>query len=132
MVKNWILLGDKAFEDSDFVWGKIELSREQQKDWQSIVMEQLNSAIEKSAKVREMIDNSNFVECDFDFYEKPAVTEEEVAEFMKPMEERFKDKRVFYKVSSNREFSWFSIDFMNVNTLPEEEDPEILNSDSIA
>lgn len=31
MVKNWILLGDEAFEGSDFVWGKIELSKEQQK-----------------------------------------------------------------------------------------------------
>ena len=122
MVKNWIILGDEAFEDSDFVWGRIELSRMQQKDWQSIVMEQLNSAIEKSAKVREMIDNSNIIECDFDFFEKPKVTEEEVAEFMKPLEDRFKDKTVFYKVSYNREFSWVFIDFMNVNIHPEEEE----------
>jgi hypothetical protein len=125
MVKNWILLGDEAFENSDYVWGRIELSRMQQENWQSIVMEQFNSAIEKSAKVREMIDNSNIIECDFDFFEKPKVTEEEVAEFMKPLEDRFKDKTVFYKVSYNREFSWVFIDFMNVNIQPEEEDPEV-------
>ena len=122
MVKNWIILGDEAFENSDFVWGKIELSKMQQKNWQSIVMEQLNSAIEKSAKVREMIDNSNLIEIYFDFFEKPKVTEEEVAEFMKPLEDRFKDKAVFYKVSYNREFSWVSIDFMNVNIQPKEKE----------
>ena len=122
MVKNWIILGDEAFENSDFVWGRIELSRMQQKYWQSIVMEQFNNAIEKSAKVREMIENSNIIECDFDFFEKPKVTEEEVAEFMKPLEDRFKDKTVFYKVSYNREFSWVFIDFMNVNIHPEEEE----------
>ena len=99
MVKNWILLGDEAFEDSESTWGRIELSRMQQKNWQSIVMKQFNNAIEKSAKVREMIDNSNFIECDFYFFEKPKITEEEVAEFMKPLEDRFKDKTVFYKVS---------------------------------
>ena len=122
MVKNWIILGDEAFENSDFVWGRIELSRLQQKDWQSIVMEQLNSAIEQSAKVREMIDNSNIIECDFNFFEKPKVTEEEVAEFMKPLEDRFKDKTVFYKVSYNREFSWVFIDFINEKIQPEEEE----------
>ena len=125
MVKNWILLGDEAFEGSESTWGRIELSQEQQSNWQNIVMEQLNSAIEKSAKVREMIDNSNFIEFDFYFFVKPKVTEEEVAEFMKPLEERFKDKRVSYKVSFNREFSWVCIDFMNVNILPEEDESEV-------
>ncbi len=115
MVKNWIILGDEAFENSDFVYGRIELTKQLQEDWQSIVMEQLDSAIKKSAKVREMIDNSNFVEVDFNFFVKPTVTNKEVAEFMKPLEERFKDKRVYYKVSFNREFSSVFIDFMNVN-----------------
>ena len=125
MVKNWIILGDEAFEGSESTWGRIELSKEQQSNWQNIVMEQLNSAIEKSAKVREMIDNSNFIEFDFYFFVKPKVTEEEVAEFMKPLEERFKDKRVSYKVSFNREFSWVCIDFMNVNIQPEEDESEV-------
>jgi len=127
MVKNWIILGDEAFENSDFVWGRIELSRMQQENWQSIVMEQLNSAIEKSAKVREMIDNSNIIECDFDFFEKPKVTEEEVAEFMKPLEDRFKDKTIFYKVSYNRDYSWVFIDFINENIQPEEEEKNYID-----
>ena len=122
MVKNWIILGDEAFEDSDFVWGRIELSRMQQKNWQSIVMEQFNSAIEKSAKVRDMIDNSNFIELDFYFFEKPKVTEEEVDAFIKLLEERFKDKQVFHRVSFNREISWVIIDFMNVKFQTEEEE----------
>ena len=122
MVKNWFLLGDEAFEGSDFVWGRIELSKEQQKNWQGIVMEQLNSAIEKSAKVREMIENSNFIDCDFNFFEKPKVTKEDVAEFIKPLEERFKDKKIVYNVSYNREICWVSIDFMNVNIQAEEEE----------
>ena len=125
MVKNWILLGDEAFEGSESTWGRIELSQEQQSNWQNIVMEQLNSAIEKSAKVREMIDNSNFIELDFYFFEKPKVTEKEVDAFIKLLEERFKDKRVSYKVSFNREFSWVCIDFMNVNILPEEDESEV-------
>ena len=83
MIKNWILLGDEAFEGSGSTWGRIELSKEQQSNWQDIVMEQLNRAIEKSAKVREMIDNSNIIEFDFYFFEKSKVAEEEVAEFMK-------------------------------------------------
>lgn len=124
MVKNWILLGDEAFEGSESTWGRIELSKEQQSNWQNIVMEQLNSAIEKSAKVREMIDNSNFIELDFHFFEKPKVKEEEVDAFIKLLEERFKDKQVFHRVSFNREFSWVFIDFMNVNFQAEEEKPE--------
>ena len=125
MVKNWILLGDEAFEGSESTWGRIELSKEQQSNWQNIVMEQLNSAIEKSAKVREMIDNSNFIELDFYFFEKPKVTEEEVDAFIKLLEERFKDKQVFHRVSFNREFSWVFIDFMNVNLQTGEADPEV-------
>ena len=124
MVKNWILLGDEAFEGSESTWGRIELSKEQQSNWQNIVMEQLDCAIEKSAKVREMIDNSNFIELDFYFFEKPKVTEEEVDAFIKLLEERFKDKQVFHRVSFNREFSWVFIDFMNVNFQAEEEKPE--------
>ena len=124
MVKNWILLGDEAFEGSESTWGRIELSKEQQSNWQNIVMEQLDCAIEKSAKVREMIDNSNFIELDFYFFEKPKVKEEEVDTFIKLLEERFKDKQVFHRVSFNREFSWVFIDFMNVNFQAEEEKPE--------
>ena len=124
MVKNWILLGDEAFEGSESTWGRIELSKEQQSNWQNIVMEQLDCAIEKSAKVREMIDNSNFIELDFYFFEKPKVKEEEVDAFIKLLEERFKDKQVFHRVSFNREFSWVFIDFMNVNFQAEEEKPE--------
>lgn len=125
MIKNWILLGDEAFEGSGSTWGRIELSKEQQSNWQNIVMEQLNRAIEKSAKAREMIDNSNIIEFDFYFFEKSKVAEEEVAEFMKLFEKRFGDKRVFYKVSSNREFSWVIIDFMNVKFQTEEDAPKI-------
>ena len=124
MVKNWILLGDEAFEGSESTWGRIELSQEQQSNWQNIVMEQLDCAIEKSAKVREMIDNSNFIELDFYFFEKPKVKEEEVDAFIKLLEERFKDKQVFHRVSFNKEFSWVFIDFMNVNFQAEEEKPE--------
>ena len=124
MVKNWILLGDEAFEGSESTWGRIELSKEQQSNWQNIVMEQLDCAIEKSAKVREMIDNSNFIELDFYFFEKPKVKEEEVDAFIELLEERFKDKQVFHRVSFNREFSWVFIDFMNVNFQAEEEKPE--------
>ena len=122
--KNWILLGDEAFEGSESTWGRIELSKEQQSNWQNIVMEQLDCAIEKSAKVREMIDNSNFIELDFYFFEKPKVKEEEVDAFIELLEERFKDKQVFHRVSFNREFSWVFIDFMNVNFQAEEEKPE--------
>ena len=131
MVKNWIILGDEAFEDSEMVWGRVEFSRNQQKNWQSILMDQFNNAIEKSVKVREMINNSNFVDFDFNFFVKPKVTDEEVAEFMKPLEERFKDKTVFYKVSFNREFSWVFINFMNVNFQTDEEKPEVDENISI-
>ena len=131
MVKNWIILGDEAFEDSEMVWGRVEFSRNQQKNWQSILMDQFNNAIEKSVKVREMINNSNFVDFDFNFFVKPKVTDEEVAEFMKPLEERFKDKTVFYKVSFNREFSWVFINFMNANFQTDEEKPEVDENISI-
>ena len=124
MIKNWIILGDEAFEGSNSAWGRIELSKEQQSNWQNIVMKQLNSAIEKSAKVREMIDKSNIIEFDFYFFEKPKVTEDEVAAFMKLLQNRFGDKRIFYEVSSNREFSWVIIDFMNVKFQTEEEEVE--------
>lgn len=123
MVKNWIILGDEAFEGSDWTWGLIKLSKKQQSDWQRIVMEQLNSAIEKSAKVREMIDNSKYLTVSFDFFEKPKVTEEDVVGFMKSIEERFKDKTVYYTISYNREICWISIDFTNEHFQLEGEEP---------
>lgn len=130
MVKNWIILGDEAFEGSDSTWGLIKLSKKQQSDWQRIVMEQLNSAIEKSAKVREMIDNNKYLTVSFGFFEKPKVTEEDVADFMKSIEKRFRDKTVCYTISYNREICLISIGFTNEHfRLEEEESTEDVHLD---
>ena len=54
MTKNWIILGDEAFEGSDSTCGRIELTKEQQSDWQNIVKERLNASIQKSSMVRKI------------------------------------------------------------------------------
>lgn len=123
MIKNWIILGDKAFEGADSTMGKIELTKEQQCDWQNIVMNQLNASIQKSSKVREMIDSSNVIKIDFYFFEKPKITVLDVAEFIKSLEERFKDKKIDYNVSYNREFSSVLIDFWKVDFDSEDDSP---------
>ena len=93
MVKNWIILGDEAFDGSDS-YGRIGITKEQQSNWQNIVMEQLNASIQKSYRVREMIENSNVIQIDFHFFVKPKVAVRDVVEFIKTLEERFLNKKI--------------------------------------
>ena len=117
MVKNWIVLGDEAFEGSDSTYGKVELTKEQQNNWKDIVMEQFNDAIQKSSKIREMIENKKVIRFDFYFFEKPVVPENDVIAFVKFMEKRFSDKKISYSLSYNRELSWVFIDFWDVDII---------------
>jgi hypothetical protein len=114
MVKNWIILGDEAFDGSDS-YGRIGITKEQQSNWQNIVMEQLNASIQKSYRVREMIENSNVIQIDFHFFVKPKVAVRDVVEFIKTLEERFLNKKIVYNISHNREFSSIFIDFWKVD-----------------
>lgn len=41
MVKNWLILGDEAFDSDDFPMGLMRFTLEEMKDWQNIAWKQL-------------------------------------------------------------------------------------------
>lgn len=42
MVKNWMLLGDEAFDGPDSPTGVLKFSQEEMKDWQEVVVCKIN------------------------------------------------------------------------------------------
>lgn len=131
MVKNWMILGDDAFTANDGCWGNIDLSRKQMKNWQSIVLEQFNSAVEKSEKVRELIAKSKSLAIQFGFFSGSEVTKEHVEQFVQSMKERYGDKDIIYFLDYNREISYVCFHFTEnrIFSEPEQEETTVVYVD---
>lgn len=61
MVKNWIELGDKAFESKDRPIGVIRFSNEEMNNWQMIGWKRFADAVNNNDMVRELVFKSNCV-----------------------------------------------------------------------
>ena len=45
MVKNWLILGDEAFDSDDFPMGIMHFSLEEMRDWQDIAWKQFANIV---------------------------------------------------------------------------------------
>lgn len=78
MVKNWMLLGDEAFDGPDCPMGVLRFSQEEIKDWQEVAFNRFSDVLKQSEKVREMVRESNFLYITGLFYEKSGATDEQL------------------------------------------------------
>ena len=54
MIKNWMILGDEAFNSNHEPIGVIELTSEELNDWKNIAWERFAHTVNTNEKVREM------------------------------------------------------------------------------
>jgi hypothetical protein len=81
MVKNWLILGDEAFDSDDFPMGIMHFSFEQMKDWQDIAWKQFANIVNNNEKVKRMVFGSNFISISGLFYKKSGVILDHLKEF---------------------------------------------------
>ena len=83
MVKNWLILGDEAFDSDDFPMGIMHFSLEEMKDWQNIAWKQFADIFNNNKRVRNMVYNCNLIDISGLFYKKAGVMLEHLKEFAK-------------------------------------------------
>ena len=83
MVKNWLILGDEAFDSNDFPMGIMHFSLEEMKDWHSLAWKQFADIFNNNERVRNMVFNCNAISISGLFYKKAGVILEHLKEFAK-------------------------------------------------
>lgn len=81
MVKNWLILGDEAFDSNDFPMGLMRFSLEEMKDWQNIAWKQFADIVNNNKRVRNMVFNCNAINISGLFYKKSGVILDHLKEF---------------------------------------------------
>lgn len=81
MVKNWIMLGDDAFNSNHEPIGVIELSPEELKNWQDVAWKRFAHIVNNNEKVRDLVFNSNFLYLGAVFSKGSGVTNKDVDDF---------------------------------------------------
>ena len=102
MIKNWMILGDEAFNSKHEPIGVIELSSEELDNWQKIAWKRLANVVNNNEKVRNLVFSSNFLYLGAVFSKSSGVTYEDINEFAD----------VFYQ--NIVDLQYFNIDF-NIN-----------------
>lgn len=81
MVKNWMMLGDEAFDSNHDPIGVIELSPEELGNWQNIAWKRLADVVNNNEKVRNLVFSSNCMYFGAVFSKSSGVTKENVDDF---------------------------------------------------
>lgn len=81
MIKNWIILGDEAFNSKHEPVGVIELASEELDNWQEIAWRRFADIVNNNEKVREMVFSNNYFYLGAVFSKNSGVTKEDVDEF---------------------------------------------------
>ena len=81
MVKNWLILGDDAFDSDDSPMGIIHFSLDEMKDWQSLAWKQFADIFNNNERVRNMVFNCNMISISGLFYKKSGVILDHLKEF---------------------------------------------------
>ena len=76
MVKNWMMLGDEAFNSNHEPIGVIELSPEELDNWQKIAWKRFAGVVNNNEKVRSLVFSSNFLYLGATFSKSSGVTKE--------------------------------------------------------
>lgn len=102
MIKNWMILGDEAFNSKHEPVGVIELSPEELDNWQDVVWGRFADIVNNNEKVRDLVFSSNYLYLGAVFSKGSGVTNEDINEFAD----------VFYQ--NIDDLQYFNIDF-NIN-----------------
>ena len=81
MVKNWMMLGDEAFDSNHDPIGVIRISPEELKNWHKIAWKRLADVVNNIEKVRNQVFSSNFLYLGAAFSKSSGVTNEEIDNF---------------------------------------------------
>lgn len=81
MVKNWMVLGDEAFDSNNCPLGIIRFSPEEVNDWQNIAWKQFADIVNNNEIVKKMVFGSNRISLSGLFYKKSGVTLEQLDGF---------------------------------------------------
>lgn len=118
MVKNWLILGDEAFDSDDFPMGIMHFSLEEMRDWQDIAWKQFANIVNNNEKVKRMVFGSNFISISGLFYKKAGVILEHLKEFAKAIADEcdnlvFGDAEIDY--DTRKDTNMLFISFYNYN-----------------
>ena len=80
-MKNWMILGDEAFDSSERPMGLMRFTLEEMKDWQSIAWKQFADIVNNNEKVRNMVFNCNLINISGLFYKKSGVILDHLKDF---------------------------------------------------
>lgn len=89
MVKNWLILGDEAFDSNDFPMGIMHFSLEEMKDWQNIAWKQFANIFNNNERVKKMVYYSNGISISGLFYKKSGVILEHLKEFARAIADEY-------------------------------------------
>ena len=81
MVKNWLILGDEAFDSNDTPLGIFKFTLEEMKDWQSIAWKQFANVVNNNEIVKRMVFGCNHISLSGLFYKKSGVVLEHLNDF---------------------------------------------------
>lgn len=81
MVKNWMILGDQAFDGDEKPLGIIRFTLEEMKDWQSIAWKQFANVVNNNEIVKRMVFGCNRISLSGLFYKKSGVVLEHLNDF---------------------------------------------------
>ncbi len=89
MVKNWLILGDEAFDSNDSPMGIMHFSLEEMKDWQNIAWKQFANIFNNNERVRKMVYYSNGISISGLFYKKSGVILDHLKEFARAIADEY-------------------------------------------
>ena len=87
MVKNWLILGDEAFNSNDTPMGIFKFTLEEMKDWQNIAWKQFANIVNNNEKVKRMVFGSNYISLSGLFYKKSGIILDHLNDFAKAIAE---------------------------------------------
>lgn len=82
MVKNWLILGDEAFNSNDTPIGIFKFTLEEMKDWQNIAWKQFANMVNNNEKVKRMVFGSNYISLSGLFYKKTGININHLNDFV--------------------------------------------------
>ena len=102
MIKNWMILGDEAFNSKHEPIGVIELAPSELDNWQDVAWGRFAHIVNNNKRVRDLVFSSNFLYLGAVFSKSSGVTNEDINDFAD----------VFYQ--NIDDLQYFNIDF-NIN-----------------
>lgn len=128
MVKNWMILGDDAFDNESMPAGVIRLASDEMDNWQEVAWSRFADVVNNNETVREMVYGCNYLYVGGSFNKKANVSFSDLHDFA----------NYFGEVFDNLEFGRTHIDYFSSNDMnslilmfyiynPEEEEARCLS-----